>query len=289
MKNKIYLGLVMIALTVLSACDNGNTDVELVDIAPSVSFGASSGLIEGETFTLQVSATDGVDQFAVSELAQANWTISGGGGSGSATLSGNSADFTVSQAGLAAGDYSITVTVTDSNGNSTDGSTDFTIVAAVPDITGTWVFKPADGSLRVGPAPLDGQWFSVNAGDPARVCQYDDEWTFNADGTFTISHGGDTFVEDWQGGGFACGAPVAPFVDGSFQYSFDGFTFTVNGVGAYLGLNKVTNDGELGTHLAADAAPSSVSYNVESASETEIVLTIETVPGVFWTYVYAKK
>ena len=56
------------------------------------------------------------------------------------------------------------------------------------------------GSLRVGPAPLDGSWFSIRAADVlSRACQFDDVFRFNADGSFENVNGEDTWLESWQG------------------------------------------------------------------------------------------
>ena len=49
----------------------------------------------------------------------------------------------------------------------------------------------------------------------SRACQFDDEFVFNADGSFQNILGIETFVEPWQGNDpEGCAAPVAPH-DGS--------------------------------------------------------------------------
>ena len=84
---------------------------------------------------------------------------------------------------------------------------------------------------------------------------------FGADGSFTNDRGSERWIENWQGGGDTCGVPVAPH-DGSnpatYVYDDTAGTITLNGIGAYLGLPKANNQGE----LPNVAVPESVIYNV---------------------------
>ena len=57
---------------------------------------------------------------------------------------------------------------------------------------------------------------------------------------------GNTWVEAWQDGtGDGCRAPVTPHSGGNFTYTYTNGILTVNGLGAHLGLPKVTNTGEI--------------------------------------------
>ena len=158
-------------------------------------------------------------------------------------------------------------------------------------LVGDWRLAGA-GSLRVGPAPLDGGWYSVSASDVVtRACQFDDIFRFNADGSFENVQQDDTWLENWQGGGDegSCGLPVAPH-DGSTAalWDFDDVagTLTLQGMGAHLGLAKAVNEGE----LPNVGAPESVTYTVEtlSASGTDLTVVIEAGAGVFWTFDFRK-
>ena len=120
-------------------------------------------------------------------------------------------------------------------------------------LEGSWSFSPEAGAMGVGGAPGDYSWWSNNAADVAtRSCVFDDEYVFNADGSFTNVQGADTWLENWQGDGSqheVCGAAIAPH-NGSnaATYTVDAAagTVTIVGSGAYLGLSKVTNQGEVG-------------------------------------------
>lgn len=293
MKTKILSGILSLAvLLTVSSCNNGNADFDVVDIAPSIEFGAFDGLVEGSTFSVAVTFTDGAEGSTVSTLASANWSITLNGtqvASGNLSPTGDSWMGTIQANGLTAGDHIISITATDSNGNSDTANANFTVASAVPDITGTWVMEPIAGSLAVGPNPGSGDWWSISAGDvTTRACFYDDTYTFTANGDFIIDVGTDTWLEGWQAGFDGCGAPIAPVNGGTFTYSFNGQTLTVNGNAAYLGLPKVTNAGELGNHIGATDFQSAITYEVfsvtESGSDLRMELRIETVAGVHWTY-----
>ena len=158
-------------------------------------------------------------------------------------------------------------------------------------VLGTWKLSTAPGSLGVGPAPGDTSWWNCDAACVTdRACYFDDEYIFIADGTFSNVLGADTWVEGWQGGGDACGAPVAPH-DGSnpatFVYNDIDGTITLNGVGAYIGVPKANNSGELSN--PADA-PASITYNVELSNfDTEMTVSIEAGAGVFWQFNLVKE
>ena len=148
------------------------------------------------------------------------------------------------------------------------------------------------GSLRVGSAPLDGSWFSIGAAVVlSRACQFDDVFRFNADGSFENVNGEDTWLESWQGGGDegSCGASLEPHdgVTSAFwEYDVDAGALRLDGLGAYLGLPRVTNEGD----LPSVAVPDSVSYKVETLSDDGafMVVTIEAGNGVFWTFEFVR-
>ncbi|HJM46437.1 MAG TPA: LamG-like jellyroll fold domain-containing protein, partial [Candidatus Marinimicrobia bacterium] len=166
-------------------------------------------------------------------------------------------------------------------------------------LAGTWKMAPEAGALFVGPNPGDDSWWSFSADDLViMACYFDDDYVFNADGSFNNVQGDETWLEYWQhlsdtnGDGSVdyddshCGAPVYPH-DGSnpatWEYDGGAGTVTLNGVGAYLALPKVTNEGEL-TNEDLDV-PESITYNITpSANNDTMTLAIEAGTGVFWTF-----
>lgn len=162
----------------------------------------------------------------------------------------------------------------------------FKLIRYTSPVEGTWKIAPEAGALKVGPAPNSDQWWSNALADvTTRACYFDDNYIFNSDGSFQNILGPETWLEGWQTGtDDACGAPISPH-DGSSSssYSYDENTgqLTLVGTGAYLGLPKAVNAGE----LPSVAVPSSVTYETTLANNnTEMIVVIEAGNGVFWTY-----
>ena len=156
----------------------------------------------------------------------------------------------------------------------------------VPDaavLKGNWKLDFAG----VGPSEGDTQWFEISDTGPdgPRACWFDDLYEFGADGSFSNVQGGETWLEAWQGGEVvdACGAPVAPH-DGSnnaiFEYDDAAQTLKLTGLGAFLGLAKVVNGGEL-TDPAT--APGSVTYNVVEVVGDSMTVRVN-VGGGWWEF-----
>ena len=94
-------------------------------------------------------------------------------------------------------------------------------------------------------------------------------------------------AETWQGvDAESCGAPVAPH-DGSaaatFVYDEAAGTLTLNGVGAYIGLAKVVNGGEVSNGATV---PASITYDVTSITSTSMTLGVD-IGGGYWQFVLA--
>ena len=157
-------------------------------------------------------------------------------------------------------------------------------------LIGTWMLDGA-GAAGVGPTAGSMEWFTTDADVvAARACWFDDSFVFGADGSFSNEMGTETWVEAWQGGADSCGAPVAPH-DGSaaatFSHDVEAGTLTINGLGAHLGLPKAVNGQELAT---PSAAPESITYTILTltADGMNLTVTVETAPGVWWTFNLAK-
>ena len=153
-----------------------------------------------------------------------------------------------------------------------------------PSWAGNWLIDPAAGALAVGPSQGSGQWYASNENTATeRACLYDDVYTFGDDGSFTNTLQDQTWIESWQSGvDDACGTPVAPH-DGSnaATYTYDETTVTLNGLGAYLGLAKAFNLGELSN--PADAV-STITYLITEVNENYLTLDIEVGNGNWWRF-----
>jgi hypothetical protein len=151
---------------------------------------------------------------------------------------------------------------------------------------GVWKLSSEPGSLGVGPSPGSTEWWNLDAaGVTTRSMYVDDSYSFMKDGSFANILGGETWVEGWQNGGGdeGAGAPVAPH-DGSKinAFNFDPIagTITVIGEGAYIGLPKAVNAGE----LPNVAVPGQVTYNVSFTDADSMSVSIEAGSGVWWNY-----
>jgi len=129
-------------------------------------------------------------------------------------------------------------------------------------------------------------WWSFTA-PGGRDCFEDDIYYMGADGTFQNILGDGTWLEGWQGQNpEGCGAPVAPH-DGSnaATWSHADGSITLNGLGAYLGLPKAYNGGELGGDNTI--GPESRTYLVHSLSSSSLEVDIQ-VGGAWWRFGFAR-
>ncbi len=153
---------------------------------------------------------------------------------------------------------------------------------AGPGIVGIWKMAPEAEALGVGPNLGDISWWSNSLADvTTRACFFDDTYVFGNDGSFSNVLGAETWIEGWQGGSDACGSPVAPH-DGSnpATYTYDDVagTVTLNGIGAYLGIPKAYNGGELSDPANA---PASITYDI-TFTDNETVMTLDINIGAGW-------
>lgn len=157
-------------------------------------------------------------------------------------------------------------------------------------LTGTWKMSPQAGAFAVGPSQGNGSYYANSIPDiSTRACFFDDDYVFNANGSFTNVLGTQSWIEGWQGGGDACGTPVAPH-NGSnaatWSYNSTANTLTLTGIGAYLGLPKAYNGGELSNPAAA---PASITYTVTSFTTNLLTLDIQVGAGLWWRFILAKQ
>jgi hypothetical protein len=122
----------------------------------------------------------------------------------------------------------------------------------------SWKLANSPNALGVGPAAGDYSWWAIgDGGADVRPCIFDDVVTFHSSGDFDIEMDGSTWVEPWQGNDpEGCATPVAPHdgsTTGTWEYTGDAASgeLYIGGIGSFLGLAKVYNDGELSDPAAA--------------------------------------
>ena len=194
------------------------------------------------------------------------------------------------------GDVTFEITFQDTSGEvgamvsaTTDGSAVQYCIEGCADgdstLAGDWLLD-GDGAAGVGPSAGSTEWWASVEAD--RPCWYDDVHRFGEDGSFLNIMGDETFVEAWQGGADSCATPVAPHdgsTVGSYVYDEDAGTLTITGKGAHIALPKAVNGQELTT--TADT-PDSVVYQVLTLDGDSMTVTLETGPGVWWTFRLAR-
>ncbi len=294
-KSLLNIATLAVLSTLVWACDNGFSEVPIVDTPPVIKLGPiTSGLTEGQDFKIEITLSDGIDEGRITTLANFSYTIKKGATtvkSGSQDLTGDDQKVTIEvKGGFEAGDYNLDIKAKDSNGNESAENLSFKVATLRPafDISGTWTMEPVAGAMKVGPAPGSGEWWQNSGGDvAARACFFDDTYTFTNDGAFTIDMGGVTWLETWQGvAADGCGEPKAPF-DGSkaFTYTYTSTTLTLIGTGAHVGLSKVNNAGEISNGAAV---ANQIAYTIVEQSKTgdtrRMTLRIEAGSGVWWDF-----
>ena len=177
---------------------------------------------------------------------------------------------------------------------------------SVNPMAGDWTMAPMAGAFAVGPSNTDFSWWSNTDSDVStRACYFDDIYKFSSGersinwagqviwkGTYDITLGGSTWVETWQGvDPEACGTPLAPH-DGSdatftYEVNIDAGTVTLKGEGAYFGLAKVYNGGELD---GESEVPNAITYShVVDTNDADSLSTFQIDIGIgFWQFILAK-
>lgn len=153
-----------------------------------------------------------------------------------------------------------------------------------------WRLNPAEGALLVQPADGSTIWWQSSGDEPAaRPCSFDNTWTFTGDGKMDFDTKGDLWGEDYMGFNFECiqesqlAANQAAWGSAEHNYFINTDVtppqLTINGLGAWIGLPKVTNGAEVVEPV------SSTTYDItrmENTSAGDIMeLTVNFGPGVW--------
>ncbi len=224
-----------------------------------------------------------------------------------ADVTGSVTNWTASREMTAAdvdGDVTFSIVFQDISGElgqavtaTTDGSAVLYCAAGCPDaggatVEGDWRLD-GEGAASVGPTAGSADWWSSTAANGAgpddRACWFDDVYRFGSGGSFNNILGDETWIETWQGAAAdGCAAPVAPHdgsAAGTWDYDEGAGTLTLLGTGSFLGLAKAVNGQELSS---PGDAPASITYQVLTLDDTTLTVTVETAPGVWWTFRFAR-
>lgn len=205
-----------------------------------------------------------------------------------------------------AGSYEVTLTASNADGASADFSKSIEItdpIIASVLLTGEtskdWRLIREGTAMGIGPDNTDYTlWWSLE-NDGTRPCVFGQTWTFNADGTVTFDDGGfmwgeeGVFPEGIAGTCFeataanmvnADGTDVSAWLSGTHQFDYDpsAGTLTLSGEGAWIGLVKVTPNGDV------NVPQQSVQYDISITEEDgyDLMVISVTGDGFYWQFNY---
>jgi PKD repeat protein len=149
------------------------------------------------------------------------------------------------------GDVTKAITITQDGQGACTGAMEFLTDCA----TKTWKLNPAEGALWVGP-DANSMWWQNSAQDVLdRPCDWNDEFTFSANGVYDYVSNGDFWGEPYSGITpescqpiTALSADRAAWGDGTHAFEIipgDIPKLKVTGTGAYVGLRKAANGEEV--------------------------------------------
>ncbi|MEO1383153.1 MAG: hypothetical protein AAFV78_07985 [Bacteroidota bacterium] len=265
--------ILIIGLLALMSCEPFVAEKSELGPVPTASF----DIIPGSTpnaFTLR-NTTEGA--FVT------QWDMGSAG-----TAEGEEAQVTI----IFKGDYEISMTTFTRGGHATT-SQSLTVTQDDPSACGgnlklltgcgtkVWKLAPEAEAMHIGPS-LTETWWGNSEGDVAsRACHFDDEYIFSSDGTFEYDNKG-AFWADVDGNqnvtpgdlGLPEGCNDATSWPTKYKvWDSNTHTFNINenqltvvGEGAWIGLYKI------GTTDEVDRPQSSVTYSIQSITETRMVL-----------------
>ncbi|MGB2424385.1 MAG: hypothetical protein ACPH97_06595, partial [Flavobacteriales bacterium] len=97
-------------------------------------------------------------------------------------------------------------------------------------LLGSWRFSTVAGAVSIGPDPYSTDWFA-SAANGLQAAQYDDVYTFNADGTLSMDYNG-TIIDAFNGyseQAYGCGGVPITFTPGGGTSGEDQFSLVPSG------------------------------------------------------------
>ncbi|MFK8006893.1 MAG: PKD domain-containing protein [Saprospiraceae bacterium] len=269
MKN-IFPIISFVIVLLFSACEPQQDDaIDLTAVPTNVSFTVTASTTETNVFTFKNTTSEtflyhwdfGNGETATGEEVEAYFPFMG--------------DYDVTlkafnDGGFGIGTQSVNVAEDDDQPCAPGSLTEF--------LTGCdeqgWILLQDAGAYWVGPNDGSGDtWWSNPADDvTTRYCAFDDEWIFNTALEVVYDSKGDLWAEDYMGFSFECvtddqltGAAEA-WKSATHTYQVIEGTpeqLKLVGLGAFMGLPKATNDGEL---TGPDPA-STITYDIIDRGE----------------------
>ena len=163
-------------------------------------------------------------------------------------------------------------------------------------LVGDWKLAPVEKAMGVGPSPgSSSYWASGEETITERPCLFDDVFRFGSGGAFFNVMGDETWIETWQSGSAdACGTPVSPHdgnASASYTFNESSKELVLSGLGAHLGLPKVTNQGELDSSNPP-SVPQSITYEIVASTSSSMTVQIELLDSEendwYWTFKFTK-
>ena len=207
------------------------------------------------------------------------------------------------------GNYTVKLTAMDAMGQMDEKTATIAIssasfsAAVLSSSTGKVWRLAGEGSYKVGPTAGSGEWYPGPDAQAVidRACQMDDEFIFTDGGAFTYDTKGQIWHEDYLGGPNACAdqsallSPYNVFVTDNHTFvvtdpvGMTPGTIKVIGKGAFLGIPKAFNGGELnfGNMVApADEITYTVLDYSKVGDDETIVVTVDIngMGSAFWTF-----
>lgn len=281
----------------VSVVTSGGNTYYSVDVTAAgnpwdVNMSQKVAITEGETYTLSFDAWSGTSRSIIAGIGLSGDPWSSTVETVNITTTKTTYTLTLTATGFGASNARVIFDLGAAAGSvNIDNVSLFSGAETASPVAGTWKIASEAGALMVGDGGMgSSNWWAIDAsGVTTRACYFDDTYVFNTDETFQNVMDGSTWVEAWQGvSSDSCDTPVAPHngsASATYAYNETAGTLTLSGTGAFIGLPKAYNGGELSS---PSGAPSSITYDVAFVDANTMNVGISIGTG-YWTFKLVKQ